>query len=130
LFETDEHVEVEATWGIYQRMSASDREPDRALGCKRMVQLVQSVSHGVPKVLTKITTLGRPLKKQATDGLACVDRPGTSDGPTEASNGRLEHLCDPAHGFLTLTNDIARRLLETGGFRPKRHPRSCSAGNG
>ena len=30
LFAADEHVEVEATWGIYQRMIAAYREPDRA----------------------------------------------------------------------------------------------------
>ncbi len=29
LFASDEHVEVEATWGIYQRMIAAYREPDR-----------------------------------------------------------------------------------------------------
>ena len=29
LFAVDEHVEVEATWGIYQRMVAAYREPDR-----------------------------------------------------------------------------------------------------
>ena len=29
LFADDEHVEVEATWGIYQRMIAAYREPDR-----------------------------------------------------------------------------------------------------
>ena len=29
LFAADEHVEVEATWGIYQRMIAAYREPDR-----------------------------------------------------------------------------------------------------
>src|SRR5690606_13021375 len=32
LFATDEHVEVEATWGIYQRMIGAYREPDRAKG--------------------------------------------------------------------------------------------------
>ena len=30
LFAVDAHVEVEATWGIYQRMIAAYREPDRA----------------------------------------------------------------------------------------------------
>ena len=30
LFAADEHVEVEATWGIYQRMIAAYREPDRS----------------------------------------------------------------------------------------------------
>ena len=32
LFADDEHVEVEATWGVYQRMIAAYREPDRQLG--------------------------------------------------------------------------------------------------
>ena len=36
LFGTDEHVEVEATWGIYQRMIAAYREPDRAKGRELM----------------------------------------------------------------------------------------------
>ena len=46
---------------------------------------------------------------------------GTSDGSTEAINGRLEHLRASALGFHNLTHYIARSLLETGGFRP--HPR-------
>ena len=36
LFATDEHVHVEATWGIYQRMIAAYREPDRAKGRQLM----------------------------------------------------------------------------------------------
>ena len=47
-----------------------------------------------------------------------ADRPGTSDGPTEAINGRLEHLRGSALSFRNFTNDIARSLRETGGFRP------------
>jgi len=54
--------------------------------------------------------------------LAYFDRPGTSNGPTEAINGRLEHLRGTALGFRNLTNYIARSLLETGGFRPQLHP--------
>ena len=66
--------------------------------------------------------LGRTLRKRAGDVLAYFDRPGTSNGPTEAINGRLEHLRGSALGFRNLTNDIARSLLETGGFRPRLHP--------
>ena len=55
--------------------------------------------------------------------LAFFDRPGTSNGPTEAINGRLEHLRGSALGFRNLTNYIARSLLEAGGFRPRLHPR-------
>jgi hypothetical protein len=52
--------------------------------------------------------------------LAYFDR-GTGNGPTEAINGRLEHLRGSALGFGNLTNYIARSLLETGGFRPRLH---------
>lgn len=119
LFAGDEHVQVEATWGIYQRMITAYREPDRAKGRELMVKLIDSISHGVPAALVEVVTLGRTLKKRADDVLAYFDRPGTSNGPTEAINGRLEHLRGSALGFRNLTNYIARSLLETGGFRPQ-----------
>ncbi|MGY1721253.1 ISL3 family transposase [Blastococcus sp. SYSU DS0552] len=125
LFGVEEHVQVEATWGIYQRMIGAYREPDRAKGRRLMTTLIESVSHGVPAALTELTTLGRTLKKRAEDVLAYFNRPGTSNGPTEAMNGRLEHLRGSALGFRNLTNYIARSLLETGGFRPQLHPGLC-----
>ncbi|RAN69568.1 ISL3 family transposase [Bacillus sp. SRB_336] len=121
LFTADAHIEVEATWGIYQRMIAAYREPDRAQGKKLMQAVVDSVSTGVPAALTELKTLGRTLKRRAADVLAYFDRPGTSNGPTEAVNGRLEHLRGSALGFRNLTNYVARSLLESGGFRPKLH---------
>ncbi|MEV0291917.1 ISL3 family transposase [Kribbella sp. NPDC050820] len=124
LFAADEHVEVEASWGIYQRMIAAYRESDRSRGRALMKQLIDSVSHGVPTALVELITLGRTLNKRAADILAYFDRPGTSNGPTEAINGRLEHLRGSALGFRNLTNYIARSLLETGGFRPQLHPQS------
>jgi len=122
LFASDAHVEVEATWGIYQRMIAAYREPERTQGRQLMEQLIASVTSGVPTALTEITRLGRTLKQRATDVLAYFERPGTSNGPTEAINGRLEHLRGSALGFRNLTNYIARCLLEAGGFRPRLHP--------
>jgi len=119
LFATDAHVEVEATWGIYQRMIAAYREPDRTKARQLMEKLIESVSAGVPDTLVEVITLGKTLKKRAVDVLAYFDRPGTSNGPTEAINGRLEHLRGSALGFRNLTNYIARSLLETGGFRPR-----------
>ena len=123
LFADQEHVEVEATWGIYQRMIGAYREPDRTRGRELMQAVIHAVSAGVPAALTELITLGRTLKKRAADVLAYFDRPGTSNGPTEAVNGRLEHLRGSALGFRNLTNYIARSLLETGGFRPRLHPR-------
>jgi transposase len=122
LFGPDAHVEVETTWAIYQRMITAYREPDRAKGRQLMEKLIGSLSHGVPKALSEVITLGRTLKQRAADVLAYFDRPGTSNGPTEAINGRLEHLRGSALGFRNLTNYIARCLLETGGFRPRLHP--------
>ena len=49
-------------------------------------------------------------------------RPGTSNGLSEAINGRLKHLRGPTLDFRNLTIYIARSLLETGGFRPRPHP--------
>jgi transposase len=49
LFAIDEHVEVEATWGIYQRMIAAYRHPDPAAGRELMVKLIESLSAGVPR---------------------------------------------------------------------------------
>lgn len=122
LFADDRHVAVEATWGIYQRMVAAYREPDRAKGRGMMQSVIDSVRHGVPAGLTELRRLGRTLSRRAEDVLAYFDRPGTSNGPTEAINGRLEHLRGLALGFRNLTNYIARALLETGGFRPQLHP--------
>ena len=122
LFAVEEHVQVEATWGVYQQMITAYRAPDRATGRALMTELITSLSAGVPAALSELRTLGRTLKKRAADVLAYFDRPGTSNGPTEAINGRLEHLRGSALGFRNLTNYIARSLLETGGFRHRLHP--------
>ena len=73
-------------------MIAANREENRRRGRELMTQLIDSISSAVPKALSEIITLGRTLKKRAADVPAYFDRPGTSNGPTEAINGRLEHL--------------------------------------
>ena len=102
-------------------MITAYRDPDPARGHGQMKQLIASLSSGVPTALVELRSLGRTLKQRAADVLAYFDRPGTSNGPTEAINGRLEHLRGSALGFRNLTNYIARSLLETGGFRPQLH---------
>ena len=123
LFADEQHVEVEATWGIYQRMVTAYREPDKKKAKAMMQAVIDSLTSGVPAALVEIRRLGRTLKQRAADVLAFFDRPGTSNGPTEAINGRLEHLRGSALGFRNLTHYIARSLLEAGGFRPLLHPR-------
>ena len=124
VFAIEEHVEVEATWGIYQRIVAAYREPDKKKAKQMMHAAIDAITTGVPAALVEIRRLGRTMGQRAADILAFFDRPGTSNGPTEAINGRLEHLRGSALGFRNLTNYVARSLLEAGGFRPHLHPRS------
>ena len=122
LFAGDEHVQVEVTWGIYQRMIHAYRDPDRAGGRTEMRSVIDALTEGVPGPLVELRKLGRTLARRASDVLAYFDRPRTSNGPTEAVNGRLEHLRGLALGFRNITHYIARALLEAGGFRPQLHP--------
>ncbi|WP_374927953.1 ISL3 family transposase [Kytococcus sedentarius] len=122
LFADEKHVEVEATWGIYQRMIHAYRHPDRAAGRAEARSVIDALTDSVPDPLLELRKLGRTLTKRAEDVLAYFDRPRTSNGPTEAVNGRLEHLRGSALGFRNLTHYIARSLLEAGGFRPQLHP--------
>jgi hypothetical protein len=66
-----------------------------------MVKLIESLSAGVPRPLVEIAKLGRTLSKRAADLLAYFDRPGTSNGPTEAINGRLETCVAPPSASAT-----------------------------
>jgi transposase len=122
VFNIADHVEVEATWSIYQRIVAAYRDPNRRRGKTTLARIIELLSAGVPAPLTELITLGRTLKRRSGDILAYFDRPHTSNGPTEAINGRLEHLRGSALGFRNLTNYIARALLEVGGFRAQLHP--------
>ena len=123
LFATERHTEVECTWGIYQRMIYAYRAPDRTTGRAEMASVIEALSSGVPARLVELRKLGRTLARRACDVLAYFERPRTSNGPSEAINGRLEHLRGLALGFRNLTHYIARALLEAGGFRPQLHPR-------
>ena len=123
LFASDCHVALEVTWSVYQNIIDAYRDPNKIRGKALMQAEINTLtSTRVPRVLTELITLGRTLKRRAGDILAYFDHPHTSNGPTEAINGRLEHLRGSALGFRNLTNYITRALLETGGFRPQLHP--------
>ena len=59
-------------------------------------------------------TLAKTLTSRSQDVLAYFDRPRTSNGPTEAINGRLEHLRGIALGFRNLASYTTRSLIHTG----------------
>ena len=121
LFANEQHAEVHATWSIYQRLVVAYRQPDKKLGRFLLDGVIDAISSGVPKELVELISLGRTLHRRAADVLAFFDRPGTSNGPTEAVNGLLEHLRGTARGFRSIVNYIARCLLDAGGFRPLIH---------
>ncbi len=102
-----EHAVVEATWIIYQRVLTAYREPNSKLGRSALQAVIDPLKSIVPSGLTELRKLGRTLNRRASDILAYFDHPGTSNGPTEAINGRLEHLHGIALGFRNLTNYIA-----------------------
>ncbi len=59
LFAVDAHVQVEATWGVYQQMIGAYRDPDRARGRETMRRLIESLARAVPTALTEVRDLGR-----------------------------------------------------------------------
>lgn len=96
LFADDKHVEVETTWGTYQRMIAAYHEPERGDGKKLMVKLIDSLKTGVLSGLTELKKLSGRLNRRAEDILAYFDRPRTSNGPTEATDGSNTSAAQPA----------------------------------
>ncbi len=104
LFAADDHVEVEATWGIYQRLIAAYRDPDRTHRKAALTAVIAALAEGVPRALTELRRLGRTLRKRAADVLAYFDR------PTEAINRRLEHLRGSAPSATLKTSKRAKRI--------------------
>ena len=92
VFAADEHVEVEATWSVYQKIVAAYRHPSKKDGKHLLQEVITSLRRGIPAKLIEVKKLGRTLNKRAADILAYFDRPGTSNGPTEA-------ICESGSGW-------------------------------
>ena len=122
LFKVPEHEPVQLVWSVYQRMVDAYRQPRPEVGRWAMEQLIAEIGTKVPKGLSELKKLGGTLRRRKGDILAYFDHIGSSNGPTEALNGRLEHLRGIALGFKNLAHYIARSLLEAGGFRSGLHP--------
>ncbi|MGP5690728.1 ISL3-like element ISAar23 family transposase [Glutamicibacter ardleyensis] len=124
LFNVAKHEPVQLVWSVYQRMVDAYRQKKPEIGKWAMEQLINEIGTKVPKGLPELKKLGGTLRRRKPDILAYFDHIGSSNGPTEALNGRLEHLRGIALGFTNLAHYIARSLLETGGFRSRLHPES------
>jgi transposase len=122
VFADPAHGDVWRAWRVYQQVVAAYREKYAGYGRKRLRELIDVVKRTTPAWFAELRKLAYTLDRRRQDILAYFDHPGTSNGPTEAINGRLEHLRGSALGFRNLTHYIARSLLETGGFRARLHP--------
>lgn len=60
LFAGDAHVEVEATWGVYQRMISAYRPTDRAQARELMTSLITDLSTGGPSRWPSSSPWGGP----------------------------------------------------------------------
>ena len=114
LFADERHAAVQASWSVYQRLIQAYRTEDPGLGKYLMQRLIDSLKQAIPEGLEEIQALARTLTERASDILAYFDRPRTSNGPTEAAGGRLEHLRGIALGFRNLTHYTIRSLIHTG----------------
>ncbi|MBU3994985.1 MAG: ISL3 family transposase, partial [Actinobacteria bacterium] len=121
VFTDPRHADVWRAWRVYQQVVAAYREKLAGLGRNRLRELIDMVKATTPAWFTELRKLAYTLDRRTADILAYSDHPRTSIGPTEAINGRLEHLRGSALGSRNLTNHIARSLLEAGGFRPYQH---------
>lgn len=122
VFADPAHAEVHQAWRVYQQVVAAYREHLPPLGRRRLRRLIDILIELVPTTLVELRKLVHTLHRRREDILAYFDHPGTSNGPTEAINGRLEHLRGSALGFRNYANYVARCLLATGGFRQSLHP--------
>ena len=122
VFADPRHADVWRAWRAYQQVVAAYREKFSGLGRKRLRELIDLLKSTTPAWFTELRKLAYTLDRRRADILAYFDHPRTSNGPTEAINGRLEHLLGSALGFRNLAHYIARSLLEAGGFRARLHP--------
>ncbi|WP_147680693.1 transposase, partial [Actinomyces ruminicola] len=117
LFADPQNTPVEVMWGVHQKIMAAYRAKTPAEGKQLMSKVIDSLKTGVPDALEELKSLGKTLTNRRGDIIAYFDHPGTSNGPTENTNGRLEHLRGIALGFRNLTNYTIRSLIHAGGFR-------------
>lgn len=113
VFADDNHLGVMVTWSVYQRIIAAYSHPDRRRGKTAMATLIDSLRRGLPAALEELAQLGRTLHRRRADILAFFDH-HTSNGATEAINGRLESLRRNALGFRNLGHYRWRSLLHSG----------------
>lgn len=83
-----------------------------------MRRVITILRKGLPAGLEELAQLGRTLWRRHEDVLTYFDI-GAPNGPVEAINGRLEHLCGVALEFRNLHHYILRCLIHSGQLQDK-----------
>ena len=104
LFADPATAPVEAAWDAYQTIIGAYRDPDHARGKQTFMKLIGKFRRAATNTVAELAQLGRALHRRGDGILAWFDHPRTTNGPTEAINGRLEHLKGTVLGFRNLTN--------------------------
>ena len=104
-------------WSLYQAVINAYENPKRLQGREKLACIIDALNADTTRGNPELRSLARTLHKRRNDILAYFTHPHSSNGPTEAINGRLEHLRGIALGFRNLQNYIHRSLLHTGGFK-------------
>lgn len=121
VFSDKDHQQVQTTWQVYQQIVSAFRNPQKQAGKADLTTLIDTNSKSFSNQFPELRRLGRTMHRRADDILTYFDHTGTSNGPTKAINGRIEHLRGTALGFRDLLHYITRALLDTGGFRQQIH---------
>ena len=127
VFGADNHAALLECWQFYQDTIAAYAAHPRK-GKDLMSRLIDTLASTIPHELNELRSLRTTFQRRRADILAYFDHPGTSSGPTEAINGRLEHLRDIALGFRNRGNYLIRSLLHAGGMPALLQPYLWRAG--
>ncbi|WP_193081965.1 ISL3 family transposase, partial [Brevibacterium aurantiacum] len=115
VFAADDHAALVVCWQFHQDTIAAYAAAP-AKGKTIMAGLIHKLADTIPDELKELRSLRTTFQRRRADILAYFDHPGTSNGPTEAINGRLEHLRGIALGFRNRSNYLIRSLLHAGGM--------------
>jgi transposase len=98
---------LNVTYLPYQDVIDAFQHTDGRTSKRRMQKVIDQLRRGLPEGLEDLARLGRTLWREQAQVPAFYERGGASNGPVEASKGRLEHLRGIGLGFGNLTHYIA-----------------------
>ena len=114
LFAIETNRDLMLAHDAYQRVIHAYRCDGRRRGERMMRALIDDLNES-PRYggCRELTSLGRVLRRRMHDILALFRHHYSSNGPTEAINGRIETLRGNAMGFANTTSYIQRCLIHS-----------------